>query len=155
MHIMRHKIVSLPKLKHIWKNNASVLGFQNLLWITIDKCHDLKYVFPNVSIATSLLNLSYLCVYECNNMEEIIHNNSDSDSVSTQQQQQPKEGKNIFPSLKIIVLIELPSLKCFCQSSFPCHVELPQCEEITIEDCREMNTFWYDGTLHTPCLVDI
>lgn len=131
------------RLKDIFEPNDQILGFQNLQRITIKQCHDLKYVFPNVSMATSLPCLVELEVYNCDKLVEIIGNNE-------QEQQQTKVI--VFASLTKIELGELPSLKCFCRSSFPCYVEMPKCSGIGIQFCPEMETFWPNGTLYTPFL---
>jgi hypothetical protein len=59
------ELFSLPKLKHIWKNHGQVIGFECLAMITIKQCSDLEYVFPDVSIATSLPKLGMISVSEC------------------------------------------------------------------------------------------
>ncbi|XP_045798834.1 uncharacterized protein LOC123892964 [Trifolium pratense] len=138
---------SLPKLKHIWKYHGHSSAFQKLAFITIKQCHDLKNVFPNVSIATSLPDLSAIEVYECEKMEEIIVNNFNPINC---EQAQPQKAKIIFPSLWTIDLQKLPNLKCFCRSTFSSYVELPRLEYMKIEECLEMKTFWYDGILYTP-----
>jgi len=140
-------LYSLPKLKHIWKSPGQILGFPNLEYIFIMQCNDLKYVFPDVSIATSLPKLWRIDVSECKKIEEIIGN--DCNHVEPQQQ---KAKKFIFPSLEDIVLGKLPNLKCFCRSSFSCYVEMPRCHLLKIEDCPKMKTFWYNGILYTPRL---
>ena len=140
----------LPNLKHIWKSPGQILGFQQLGYIDIKQCNDLKYVFPDVSIATSLPKLWKIDVYECKKIEKIIGNNYNH--VETQQQ---KAKKIIFPKLNQITLGKLPSLKCFSQSSFPCYVEMPKCEWISVKDVPKMKTFWYEGILYTPRLRGI
>ena len=139
-------LYSLPKLKHIWKSPGQILGFQNLEDIHIKQCNDLKYVFPDVSIATSLPKLWSISVCECKKIEEIIGNNYNH--VESQQQ---KANKIIFPVYDIR-LEKLPSLKWFSQSSFPCCVEMPQCNLIKIVDCLKMKTFWDEGIIYTPRL---
>lgn len=142
------QLLSLPKLKHIWKNHAQILGFKCLFHITIKGCNDLKCVFLDVSMATSLPRLTFIEVYECEKMEEIIGSNC----VQAQQQH---EAKIIFPSLKRIELKKLPRLKYFCRSSFPSYVELPYDYTISIEDCPLMKTFWDGGILYTPMIYKI
>ena len=134
---------SLPKLKHIWRNHGSILGFQNLSHLIISECHDLKYVFPHVSAASSLRSLRLLKVRECNKMEEIILNNNNNNSSM------PKTAMIIFKHLFEIDLKKLPKLNCFCQSSF--FFELPSCQFINIEECPKMKTFCH-GTLYAPGL---
>jgi len=140
---------SLPKLKNIWKSHGQIIGFECLTHILIKQCNDLEYVLPNVSLVTSLPNLYYIDVSECEKMKAIIGNNCNPNNFVQQ------KAKIIFPSLGLIELAELPSLKWFSQSSFPSYVEMPRCEYITIEDCPKMKTFWYEGILYTPDLDGI
>ncbi|RYR53672.1 hypothetical protein Ahy_A06g028881 [Arachis hypogaea] len=119
--LVRMELHSLPKLNHIWRNNNSVIGFENLNILIISRCHDLRFVFPNVSAARSLSNLEALDVQECKEMEEIIGNNNSNKSV------QHKGAKIIFPNLYSIRLSKLPKLNSFCSiSSF--YFDLPYCD---------------------------
>ena len=135
------ELYSLQKLKYIWRNHVPILGFQNLGYLTISLCHDLRFVFPDVSTARSLPQLWSLEVCECNKMEEIIQKNNNN-SI-------PKGAKIIFPSLLSLTLAKLPKLNCFCPSSF--HFELPGCDQIQIEECPKMETFCY-GTVYASQL---
>jgi hypothetical protein len=65
----------LPKLKHIWKNHGQILGFECLGRIGTVQCNDLEYAFPDVSMVTTLPNLVFIGVSECEKMKEIIGNN--------------------------------------------------------------------------------
>jgi len=143
-------LFSLPKLKHIWKNHVQILRFQKLLEIYIEKCDDLSCVFWDVSMTTSLPNLQLLSVCNCEKIQQII-GNSNSNPINCVIEQQQRD-KIIFPRLFEIKLQNLPNLICFSQSSFPSYVELPKCFRIIIEDCQEMKTFWFNGTLYTPTL---
>ncbi|XP_058737798.1 uncharacterized protein LOC131609970 [Vicia villosa] len=145
-------LFSLPKLRYIWKNLGQSLAFQRLQYIGIEKCNALKYVFVDISIATSLPHLFSIIVSECDQIEGIIKNNSNSLNCS---QQQKKAEKIIFPSLARIELRKLPSLKRFCRSSYPSYVELPKWENLFIQNCPKMKTFWPDGILYTPSLQNI
>ncbi|XP_058737795.1 uncharacterized protein LOC131609967 [Vicia villosa] len=146
------KLFSLPKLKYIWKNLGQSLAFQRVQYINITKCNYLKYVFLDISIATSLPRLFSIRVYECDEIEDIIENNSNSLNCSQQQQ---KAEKIIFPSLARIELRNLPNLKRFCRSSYPSYVEIPQLNDLFIQNCPKMKTFWPDGILYTPRLRKI
>ncbi|XP_045797626.1 uncharacterized protein LOC123891776 [Trifolium pratense] len=132
-------LFSLPKLKHIWKNRGQILGFKCLKFIIVKQCNDLEYVFPDVTMVTSLPHLLHIDVRQCEKMKEIIGNNC----------VQQKANKIIFPSLRFIELKNLPNLKCFGQSSLPSYVELPEFHNIRIEDCQELKTFWDDGIVYT------
>ncbi|KAK2360349.1 putative disease resistance protein [Trifolium repens] len=142
------RLFSLPKLKHIWKNQGGqIVGFKCLERISIDGCNDLEHVFPDVSVVTSLPNLYTISVYNCEKMKKIIGNNCNPINYLGH------NAKIKFPkSLNDIALVRLPSLECFGQSNFPCYVEMSNCKRIWIQDCPKMKTFWHDGILYTPNL---
>lgn len=147
------KLFSLPKMKHIWKNHGQRFCFQNLTWITISRCHDLKYVFPDISIVKSLPRWFSLVVSECNKMEEIIQCECDSNfSRGEEEQQQLNKAKIIFSTFIIIRLRKLPRLNCFLHSTFYCYVELLICRAITIQECPKMKEFCSQGNVYTPSL---
>ncbi|MED6139054.1 hypothetical protein PIB30_080271 [Stylosanthes scabra] len=126
-------------------NPGPLSSFTNLKMLRISECHDMKFVFPNVSVAMNLSGLSELTVWECNQMEEIIQKeNVDNSFIS-------KVDKVIFPKLYEIKLEKLPELNCFCKSSF-CY-ELSSCKRIYIKECPKMETFC-SGTLCAPKLED-
>ncbi|MED6211293.1 hypothetical protein PIB30_072338 [Stylosanthes scabra] len=144
----RMELRSLPKLKHIWRNNNSVIkGFENLTYLIISGCHDLKFVFADESVARSLPNLEELEVDECEEMEEIIENNNNNKIVKQ------KVAKIIFPSLGSIKLKKLSKLKWFCSISSVCF-ELPRCKCIEIKECPKMESFCH-APLYTPWLSTI
>lgn len=156
MHLFSHvKILFVQEcecLVEIFESNDSIVkhipkihGLQYLNVINISQCDELKYVFSDVTMATSLPNLSFLDVSECKKMVEIIRN-----PISLQEEQH--KAKIIFPRLFSVSLRKLSNLKCFYRSSFPSCVELPELVYVRIKDCPEMNTFWYNGTLYTPRL---
>ncbi|MED6121743.1 hypothetical protein PIB30_033086 [Stylosanthes scabra] len=128
------------ELQHIWRNHASISGFEYLKYLRIRECHELTYVFRDVSVARSLPQLYLLEVVKCNKMKEII---SPNNNYSIQK----KRSKIIFPRLEFIKLEKLSSLSCFCPSYL--HFELPGCASITIEECPKMETFCF-GTVYTP-----
>ncbi|MED6171951.1 hypothetical protein PIB30_045710 [Stylosanthes scabra] len=138
------RLSSLPKLKYIWRGHPGPLSsFTNLKSLHIKECHDMKFVFPNVSVAMSLSRLRSLTVKKCNQMEEIIQKENVENSFLS------KEDKVIFPELYKIVLKKLPELSCFCKSSF--RYELSSCEQLNIYECPKMKIFC-TGTLCAPQL---
>jgi hypothetical protein len=150
------ELQSLPKLKHIWRNHhdMTILNFENLQIVGISECHELKYVFPDVSVVKSLPSLSRLEVQECNKMEMIIlfrNNNTNSNSIQQQPAKEEDEPKIRFQLLDSIRLVKLPNLICFYPSS--CNLELPSYCSIIIDACPKMKTFSYgEGMVYTPRL---
>ncbi|TKY45445.1 disease resistance protein [Spatholobus suberectus] len=128
----------LPKLMHIWKNDGGILGFMNLKKLKIQCCHSLKSVL-SPSMARSLSQLQELSVHECEMVEEII--TREEEKVS----EEPNQVKITFPALQWLTLYRLPSLRCFCSSTY--HFELPSCHDIIIIKCPEMEAC--HGTIGT------
>ena len=123
-------LYALPKLMYIWKNHGGILGFQNLRKLKIGCCDSLKSVL-SPSIARSLSQLQELSIHECEMMEQIITNDEEKTS------EEPNNSVKItFPALQWLTLYRLPSLRCFCSSTY--HFELPSCNDITIKECPKM-----------------
>ncbi|KAL8245648.1 hypothetical protein R6Q59_006864 [Mikania micrantha] len=121
----------LDSLKYIWKSNhhhqRRVLKFPNLTTLSIWYCGSLKHVFTS-SMVGGVLQLQDLRVMSCKNMEVI---------VKTEEEDEVKEGMELFPCLKSLELVELSSLKGFCSGkvnfSWPLlhTLKVPACPEIT------------------------
>ncbi|XP_020989450.1 uncharacterized protein LOC110276728 [Arachis duranensis] len=119
-------LYALPKLMHIWReNHGRILTFGNLRKLKIGFCGGLKSLL-SPSIARGLSQLQEFSVHECEELEKII---SDEESIHN--------VKIIeFPSLQWLTLYQLPSLGCFCSSSY--HFELPSCHDIIIKECPKI-----------------
>lgn len=124
-------LYDLPKLMHIWKNHGGILSFINLKKLKVQQCHGLKSVL-SPSMARSLSQLQELSVHECEMIEEIITREEEKIISS----EEPTKVKITFPALQWLTLYRLPSLRCFCSSTY--HFELPSCHDITITDCPKM-----------------
>ena len=113
----------------IWHNQlqANSASFHNLTELTVDSCHDLKYLFP-FSVAESLNNLEVLEIWNCKLMEGVI---------TTQGE---RKSSTLFPKLKQLNLEELPELIRFCNFNGN-SIELPSLSELIIYDCPKMQTF--------------
>ncbi|CAJ1947302.1 unnamed protein product [Sphenostylis stenocarpa] len=122
-------LYDLPKLMHIWKNHGGILRFMNLKRLKIRHCHSLKNVL-SLSMARTLSQLQELSVHECEMIEEIITREEEKLS------EEPNKVKITFPALQWLTLYRLPSLRCFCSSTY--HFELPSCHDITITECPKM-----------------
>ncbi|ESW23449.1 hypothetical protein PHAVU_004G048000 [Phaseolus vulgaris] len=134
-------LYDLPKLMHIWKYHGEILSFMNLKKLKIQHCPNLKNVL-SPSMARSLSQLQELSVYECELIEEII-------TRDEKPSEEPSKVKIIFPALQWLTLYRLPSLRCFCSSTY--HFELPSCHDITITECPKMEACHGNrGTLELP-----
>ncbi|RYQ86236.1 hypothetical protein Ahy_B10g105924 isoform B [Arachis hypogaea] len=93
--------------------------------LKIGFCGGLKSLL-SPSIARGLSQLQEFSVHECEELEKIM---SDEESIHN--------VKIIeFPSLQWLTLYQLPSLGCFCSSSY--HFELPSCHDIIIKECPKI-----------------
>ncbi|KAI3677754.1 hypothetical protein L6452_37022 [Arctium lappa] len=142
------ELESLPKMTHIWKHGPETfVGFQNLTKLSVSSCHQLTSVLLP-SIATILAHLQELSVTECRRMTVILKEGGQHEAIQATNRSDPL----VFPRLKSLELIDLPSLRCFC-------LELhdfvwPLLESVWIDCCKEMMIFTA-GTSSTPKLREI
>nr|XP_029152490.1 uncharacterized protein LOC114926149 [Arachis hypogaea] len=122
----RFQHIKQLKLMNIWReNHGRILTFGNLRKLKIGFCGGLKSLL-SPSIARGLSQLQEFSVHECEELEKIM---SDEESIHN--------VKIIeFPSLQWLTLYQLPSLGCFCSSSY--HFELPSCHDIIIKECPKI-----------------
>ncbi|KAL6285136.1 hypothetical protein ACE6H2_009526 [Prunus campanulata] len=110
--------------------NGEVL-MPNLTRLILHQCDGLRFLF-SFSMATSLVQLTYLQIASCQIMEEILTNIGSSE----------ENTDNIFPKLKHLQLQHLPSLTRFCSGSY---VEFPSLELLHLEDCSELGVFIFQS----------
>ncbi|KAK8477310.1 hypothetical protein V6N11_034933 [Hibiscus sabdariffa] len=100
------RILRLPNLNYIWKNDSNgIFSFKNLRQLFVYECWSLKNVFP-VSVARDLPQLSDLRIINCG-VEEIISKVEDSETSFTFE----------FHQLTSLVIWNLPECKCFYPGS--------------------------------------
>ncbi|KVH94910.1 probable disease resistance protein At4g27220 [Cynara cardunculus var. scolymus] len=142
------ELESLPKMTHIWKHGPETfVGFQNLTKLSVASCHQLTYVLLP-SIATILAHLQELSVTECQRMTVILKEGSQHEAI----QATNRSDQLVFPRLKSLELIDLPSLRCFCSELHD--FIWPSLETVWIDCCKEMMIFTA-GTSSTPKLREI
>ncbi|KAF4346144.1 hypothetical protein F8388_016113 [Cannabis sativa] len=98
---------SLDCVEMIWQDQVQEVSYmQNLKYINVQKCHELKYLFSSV-VARSLAQLKALRVEKCENMQEIIvikeAGNEEGSSMET----------ICFPKLEEVNLSFLSNVKTF------------------------------------------
>ncbi|XP_028085380.1 disease resistance protein At4g27190-like isoform X1 [Camellia sinensis] len=104
------KLICLPKLTHVWKDNSpGILGFQNLRSLVVDECDNLRNLV-SYSLAKLLVKLQEIDVTECDMMESIIGNEPNADDVVI-------TNMIIFPQLSSLKLRDLPNLRSFCSEA--------------------------------------
>ncbi|OMO71306.1 Disease resistance protein [Corchorus capsularis] len=120
----------LSELKVIWKGPMKVATLQNLKNLILINCKSLRYVFPPM-LSKYLSNLSFLCIKDCEALEQIIYDDQSSTSSSNASLQPTS-----FPGLRKIWIIGCNKLKIL----FPISVahRLFKLEEFKVEEASEL-----------------
>ncbi|XP_051125557.1 probable disease resistance protein At4g27220 isoform X2 [Andrographis paniculata] len=126
------------KLIQKWCKQIQPCFFTTLEELQIVGCHNITSLFPS-SMVENLKNLTTLTIISCNKMEQVV-------------QEDQGETSKLFPSLKVLALLSLPSLEIFCQ--WRCALFFPLLESITIDKCPRMETL-ARGSLRTPMLATL
>ncbi|EOY20458.1 Cc-nbs-lrr resistance-like protein [Theobroma cacao] len=108
---------------------ASSLYVQNLEWIKIKGCHNLKYLFPSFGVK-HFVQLHSLSILDCKIMEEIIFVEGLTEDE--------RMSKMWFPQLKFLKLQDFPKLRRFCYET---DNEFPFLRELVLTNCPVMKTF--------------
>ncbi|KAH9686973.1 Disease resistance protein [Citrus sinensis] len=128
-----------PRLKEIWHGQAlPVSFFNNLRHLVVDDCTNMSSAIP-ANLLRCLNNLEWLEVRNCDSIEEVFHLeelNADKEHIGPP-----------FPKLSELRLIDLPKLKRFCNFTGNI-IELPELENLTIENCPDMETFISNSVVH-------
>ncbi|KAH9687024.1 Disease resistance protein [Citrus sinensis] len=128
-----------PRLKEIWHGQAlPVSFFNNLRHLVVDDCTNMSSAIP-ANLLRCLNNLMYLEVRNCESLEEVLHLkelNADKEHIGP-----------LFPKLFELRLTDLPKLKRFCNFTGNI-IELPELENLTIENCPDMETFISNSVVH-------
>ncbi|KAJ1392580.1 P-loop containing nucleoside triphosphate hydrolase [Sesbania bispinosa] len=131
---------TLPKLKHIWKQNKDqggvLINLTNLQKIWVHDCDSLKNIFP-VSVARGLHNLEYLVVSDCFGLKEIVAkgkgtNNDTSSSL---------DPSFVFPKLTTIKFLALPNLESYFYPGANYELRCPVLNNLFIESCYKLGPF--------------
>ncbi|KAL7194742.1 hypothetical protein ACSBR1_035054 [Camellia fascicularis] len=127
--LIKVKLIHLPKLTHVWKDNSpGILGFQNLRSLILIECDSLRNLF-SYSLAKLLVKLQEIEVTECGMMESIIGNEPNADdAVMT--------NMIMFPHLSSLKLNDLPNLRSFCSEA--CTFEGSLLKTIQVINCPKM-----------------
>nr|XP_043638322.1 probable disease resistance protein At4g27220 [Erigeron canadensis] len=133
------RLNNLKNLEVLWKCQDEYISFMNLVSISIFGCHKLKRVFT-VSVAQGLVNLKYLSIRNCGDLEEVIWGGDD-------------ESRKIivFPSLTQISLLVLWKLKSFYSGSKDSSIKYPSLVNVKMELFQSMK-IWGTGIHETPNL---
>lgn len=124
----------LPVLIHLWKSPTLGISLANLIFISLDECHRLQYLF-SLSIAKSLQQLEQLKVNQCNMMEEIVAVENESSSNEIE-----------FPKLRNLGLGKLGNFGRFCR--WIDHIHFPQLCNLRVNNLPKLKNFFHrkDGS---------
>ncbi|VVB11467.1 unnamed protein product [Arabis nemorensis] len=120
---------SLHKLSRVWGNSVSQECLWNIRFINISHCHKLK----NVSWVPQLPKLEVIDLFDCRELEELI-NEHESPSV---------EDSALFPSLKTLVIRDLPELSSILPSQF----YFQKLETLVITNCPKVKKLPFQETV--------
>ncbi|KAI3670256.1 hypothetical protein L1987_68954 [Smallanthus sonchifolius] len=109
----------LKDMSHVWKcnwNNFLIpqhhplqFPFQNLTNISLEHCHNIKYLFSPL-MAKFLSNLKDVYVEECDGIEEVVSSRDDENKETTPSTSS-HQHTTLFPCLDILTLHILSGLK--------------------------------------------
>ncbi|XP_023760078.1 uncharacterized protein LOC111908482 [Lactuca sativa] len=113
-------MTDLEDVEVISSNSYQSSSLCNLRVLIVSGCAVLRYLFK-LCVANTLSNLEHMEVYECDNMEEIIHNGTVGSGKET----------ITFPKLKFLSLGRLPKLLGLCLNLNK--IELPQLIDLKLK----------------------
>ncbi|KAG6646173.1 uncharacterized protein LOC122318860 isoform X2 [Carya illinoinensis] len=119
----------LPKIKHVWsKDPQTILRFQNLQKITVQKCASLKSLFPTL-VDGCLKQLKKISIHNCG-VEEIV--GAEGGVVG-------RTLVFVFPQVTSFYLENLSRLECFYKGV---HIlKWPMLKKMKIEKCDRVEVF--------------
>lgn len=127
-------LFGVPEIEFIWKGPKQSLSLQRLNSIHIVQCPKLNTIFTS-TITTSIPKLETLTIYECNELEGIMY--EDSNALTSLDASSHGDNNNIcFPKLSHIRIRGCNKLKYIFTYSLAYHC--PSLTQINIEDCYEL-----------------
>ncbi|TQD94001.1 hypothetical protein C1H46_020426 [Malus baccata] len=131
------RLYKLPSLMRVWETGTSQLmitggSFGNLKSLHVVWCDHLKYLFSS-SIAKLLASIEDIEVEGCNQIEEIVAAEEETDEIIT------------LPKLNSIKLESLPNLKYFCGEAYS--LKLPSLALLRVNNVQNFRIF-------APKLID-
>ena len=115
-------------------------SFCYLRVLFISECVELRYLFK-LHVANTLSNLEHLKVYDCDNMEELVHNGTEGSGKDT----------ITFPKLKFLSLCGLPKLLGLCLNINI--IELPELLELKLDSMPSFTSIYPKNKLETSSLL--
>ncbi|XWS42923.1 hypothetical protein CRYUN_Cryun16bG0055400 [Craigia yunnanensis] len=117
-------------IQKIWHDQLQVTSsnLQNLKTLTVEGCHNLKYLFLP-AMGKSFLQLRDLNIINCNNVEEVI--------IVEGLTEKERIPQMFFPKLELLYLKGLPKLARYCHGNY---FIFPFLKKLWIVDCPEMYT---------------
>ncbi|KAA8524541.1 hypothetical protein F0562_010964 [Nyssa sinensis] len=136
---------NLPKLVEMWWNKDcnGILSCPNLSVLSVSGCNSLRNLFLS-SVAKGFVNLQWLVIRDCLNMEEVV--------AKEEQLGEDSGDKLAFPSICGLELVNLPKLRSFYSGNLT--LECPSLSDLWWKNCTNMLTF-SSRLLITPKLSNI
>ena len=136
-------VSSCNKLEKVFDNeemeSSSTVVPLNIKILEVSFCYGLTTLMIS-SVARSLVHLTHLSVYVCEQIEEII----------TKEEGVDDEDKEIlFAEMEFLELDSLPRLKSFCGYNYT--FRFPLLEQVNITECPRI-TMFCPGDVHAPIL---
>ncbi|XP_050110240.1 probable disease resistance protein At4g27220 isoform X2 [Malus sylvestris] len=125
------QLSNLPSLTQVWETSSSQpmltrSSFGNLKSLRVNLCNQLKYLFSS-SIVKLLVSIEDMEVENCEQMEEIVAAEKETDEIIT------------LPKVKFIRLESLPKLKYFCGEAYT--LKLPSLELLEVMTVQSLRLF--------------
>ncbi|CAI9770350.1 unnamed protein product [Fraxinus pennsylvanica] len=120
----------IPKMKHLFKGVIKPPSLRNLMFLTIKGCPSLKSLFSE-SVASGMVNLQSLRIFNCEMLEEIVSVDMEQNEVTQMLE---------FPKLQKIILAGLRNFKSFsCGSNKTVGVLNPLFKQVTLPNLEMLS----------------
>ncbi|XP_031255412.1 uncharacterized protein LOC116113399 [Pistacia vera] len=116
--------------RNLWDNQLPMFvssSYQNLTWLILNGCENIKYVFPSF-IVKSLMQLQFLEIINCEVLEEIVAKEEGANAIVN----------FVFPHVTSLRLKNLPELTAFYPEIHTS--EWPKLKELVVKNCDKFTS---------------
>ncbi|XP_044477898.1 disease resistance protein At4g27190-like isoform X2 [Mangifera indica] len=122
-------------------NQHSTSFYQNLTYLFLWKCRNIKYAFPS-SIAKSLHQLQQLEIQNCQALEGIVAKEDGTNTIVD----------FVFPNITLLGLKDLPELTTFYPGIYT--LEMPKLKVFVVKDCTKIVSLKENNVETKPNILD-